>query len=82
MQKSSLCGTKSLYNSVLHIIAPPLSKNYKDSTGQRSKKYELNLLYLYQISHFSSMKIHAKMYPTTNSTTELGPWAQGPKTDF
>ena len=45
---------KSLYNSVLRIITPPLSKPCKDSTGQRAKIHKSAQYHLYQISplHF------------------------------
>ena len=61
MQKSLLCGTKSLYNSTPRKITPPLSKNYKDSTGQKAKKPHSMPITLYQIKHFTSRKIYVKM---------------------
>jgi hypothetical protein len=37
MQKSLLYGTKSVLQLCARIITPPLSKNCKDSTGQKTK---------------------------------------------
>ncbi len=65
MQKSSLCGTKSLYSSVPRITAPPLLKNYKDSTGQRSKIHKSAQSYLYQIDRLSVNGNLRKTNPTT-----------------
>jgi hypothetical protein len=59
MQKSSFFGTQSLYISAPYIITLPLSKNYKDTTGRKVRRYALILFYLYQISHFASRKIYA-----------------------
>ncbi len=38
-QKTLLCGTKSLDNSVPHVMIPPLSKNCKDSTGRKNNTH-------------------------------------------
>ena len=54
MQEYSFCSTKPLCNSVPCIVTPPLSKRLQRIHRSESQTYELNLFYLYHISHFAS----------------------------